>query len=182
MSCYGCDAVPRIYNPFGNTNLQGVRGLPNVVRAPRTPLYQLGWLGDDTTDSSLPDFTGLGPTVDSPILGPVDYSATFPASPDQSSPDTPVNPNSGVVFGPPGPGQPGGLPASAGSSIASAISNLFRPTPTTTLAPGPAPRVGVPYAAASPTLALGTALPILAIGVVGMVLLTSGGGGRRRRR
>jgi hypothetical protein len=158
-------------------------GIPHVVRAPQTPLYQLGWIGQDGTDSSLPDFSGLGPPVDSPILGPIDLSLSYPPSPDQTSVDTPVNPNSGVVYGPPGPGQPGSaVPApSVTSSITSALTSLFRPAATspTYLPPGPSPRVAVPVAS---SLSLGSALPILAVGAVAIVLVSSLGGGRRRRR
>jgi hypothetical protein len=163
--------------------------MPNTVRAPRTPIYQLGWLGDDSTDDGLSDinFNDLDPTV----MPTLDTSGTdTPVNPDSgvqygpASPYTPVNPNSGVVYGPPAPGQPGGAPASSssiGTSITSAITSLFRPsTAPTTLAPGPAPRV-----ATAPVAGLSSDLPILAlfaIGAVVLVPLISGGGGRRRRR
>jgi len=202
---HACDNTrTREGRPFGNTNLQGIfttrsreafpfanlalSGHPHTVRAPQTPLYQLGWLGDSV------DFTDLGPPVDSPILGPIDYSASFPASPDQVSVDTPVNPISPVVFGPPGPGQPGGVPAAAGvaTSLTQSIANFFKPT-TPVLQPGVAPRVsgcpagyGINAAGqcvpTSGTISLGSALPILGIGAVVLIAISTIGGGKRRRR
>jgi hypothetical protein len=95
-------------------------------------------LGDDTID-----FSSFGPPVDSPIVGPYDYSATFPTSPDLLSPTyqdvlnnpdlyfTPTNANSGVVYGPPAPGQPGGVAAAAPSLFAAAgnvLASIFRPS------------------------------------------------------
>jgi hypothetical protein len=169
--------------------------MPNTVRAPRTPIYQLGWLGDDSTDDGLSDinFNDIEP-IATPVF---DTSLSFPdttdtpVNPDSgvqygpASPYTPVNPNSGVVYGPPAPGQPGGVPASSssvGTAITSAITNLFKPsTAPTTLAPGPAPRV-----ATSPVAGLSSDLPILALFAIGAVvlvpLISGGGGGRRRRR
>lgn len=94
-------------------------------------------LGDDYTP---PDFTDLGPTVDNPIVGPFDYSATFPTTPGTTyqdilnNPDayfTPTNPNSSVVYGPPAPGQPGGIAAAAPSLFAAAgnvLASIFRPS------------------------------------------------------
>jgi len=167
MSCNGC----------------GI-GFPNTVRAPRTPLYQLGWLGDN--GDSAPDFTDLGPPVDSPILGPVDVSLSYPASPDQvpSYQDMLSNPNlipttpttgTGVPMGP----VPSGAASSATSSLTSALTSLFAPKPASSLLPGPAPRVGTAVPA---SLSLESALPIIAIGAIGIVLISSLGGGRRRRR
>jgi|HubBroStandDraft_6_1064221.scaffolds.fasta_scaffold04109_3 hypothetical protein len=197
MSCNGCGIGDGRYaQPFANTSVQGVwetrgrsafpfanidlQGMPNTVRAPRTPLYQLGWLGDD----SAPDFTDFGPPVDSPILGPVDVSLSYPPSPDQtpSYQDMLSNPNlipttptagTGVPMGP----VPSGAATSATASLTSALTSLFSPKPASSLLPGPSPRVST----LAPTISLGSALPMLAIGAVGIVLLTSLGGRRRRR-
>jgi hypothetical protein len=158
-------------------------GHPNTVRAPRVPLYQLGWLGDSTDVYGPPETidtaalnadTGLGPGMDVTNL-----NLTFP---DPSSPDTPVNPNSGVIFGPPGPGQPGGVPVSAAGSITSAIASLFSPKSSSlALPPGPSPRVAAPATGiAAMTASLGSSLPIIALGIVGFVVLSNMGGRRRR--
>jgi len=168
-------------NPWGNTNLQGH---PHTVSAPATPLYQLGFAG--LGDDSAPDFTDLGPPVDSPILGPVDISSTFPLSPDQvpSYQDMLTNPNlipttpttgTGVPMGPVASSAP-----SAASSLTQAITSLFTPKPASTLAPGPSPRVStVP----SSTSSLTQALPILALAGAAIIVLPALlGGGRRRRR
>lgn len=153
-------------------------GIPHTVRASHIPLYLRGGMGD------VPDFTDLGPTVDSPILGPVDYSATFPASPDQtpsysdmlSNPNLiPTTPTTGVgpAMGPVPVASTSGLV----SSVSQAISNFFKPSGSSgsTLAPGPSPRVS--YSPA--TVSMSSALPYLGLGLVAFVLLT-GMGGRRR--
>lgn len=178
MSCNGCGSgFTRYMNPFANTQLQGH---PHTVRAPRTPLYQLGWMGQDDSE---PDFSDLGPPVDSPILGPVDISSTFPLSPDQtpSYQDMLNNPNLIPTTPTTGTGVPAGPVASGAapsvtSSITSALTSLFAPKPASTLAPGPSPRVTT---AAPATMSLSSVLPVLAIGGLAIVLFT--GGGRRRR-
>jgi hypothetical protein len=153
--------------------------MPNTVRAPRTPLYQLGWLGQD--DGSEDVVYGPPETIDTAALnadtglGPTDSSESY--SDFLTNPNLiPTTPTTGI-----GPAM-GPVPTSGGTatfSLTSALTSLFAPKPATALAPGPSPRV---VTAAPATLSLGSALPMLAIGAIGIVLLTSLGGGRRRRR
>jgi hypothetical protein len=143
---------------------------------------RLGWLGDDSTD--LPDFTDLGPPVDSPILGPFDYTSTFAPSPD--SPFTPVDPNSGVVYGPPAAGQPGSTASSATGSIASAVGNvissIFRPS-ASTLTPAQQALLAQQQASPLTTPIAGIGLSPLTLGAIGLgavVLIAATNSGRRR--
>jgi hypothetical protein len=152
------------------------------VRAPKLPLYQLGWLGDDGDDSDddqvplltspLPDSIAL-PTISAPLP-----TITDPyANPGGAF----VNDNGTSDYGPEpansGGGTPG-YPSSSGSSslatsIASAISSVFSPSPRVS---------STPTAAAAPgTISMGSAVPLLAMAAVAIVLVSSAGGSRRRR-
>lgn len=163
-------------------NCADTKLLPNTVRAPGTPLYQLGWMGDDSFDFWDP-IAPQQPTIDATLTFPppsADPSFSDMLSNPNAYPDifTPTNPSSGVVYGPPGPGQPGGVPIAAASSIASLFSKLFGGSSSSgvNLPPGPSPRVGVPSGS---TMSMASALPLLAVVGVGIVLLSSVGGKRR---
>lgn len=154
-----------------------------TVRAPKTPLYQLGWLGDDgidVTDSTLPDSIPLEP------IDPTDTGGGIPGFPTTPSySDMLANPNlipttpatgTGPAMGP----VPSSASSGAASSLTSAIASLFSPQSSSSLLPGASPRVST---AAPASISLASALPLLLIGGIGIVVLSSlGGGGRRRRR
>jgi hypothetical protein len=165
--------------------------MPQTVRAPRAPLYQmrLGGLGDDA-----PDFTDLGAPVDTTIDPSI---AAYPGPSYQdmlANPNayqdvfTSTNPNAGVVYGPAGPGQPGSSvslnPATpstyAGApTIAQAIANFFspKPAPAPPLTRGPSPRVStVPVGVTS---SLTSHLPLIAVGILGIVVISGFAAGRR---
>jgi hypothetical protein len=186
MSCNGCGDVitmrTREGHPFANTNLQGH---PHTVQTSHVPLYLRGLrgLGDDSTGvpdyetapvytSDIPDQIPLEPTIPSDTAAPFGFSLPDPT-------------NTG-----------GGVPsfANAGQpvtqSLTQAIANFFKPsTPASTqLAPGASPRVGACPAGygmnaagqcvpAAGSLSLGSALPLIGLGVVALVIFS----GRRRR-
>jgi hypothetical protein len=147
-----------------------------TVRAPRTPLYQLGWLGDDGLDPSTIDVQ----PDQIPYVDPTDTGGGIPGFPsDPTYSQMVANPNlipttptsgTGPAMGP----VPGGAAPGVASSLTSAISSLFSPAPKVATTPTGA------AAASGLTASLGSALPVLAIAAIAMVVLT-GSGGRRRR-
>jgi hypothetical protein len=99
---------------------------------------------------------------------------------------TPANPNSGVVFGPPGPGQPGST-ASAVPGIASAVGNaiasIFRPSQPTTLSPAQQQLLAQQSSAGLTTPVAGVGLSPLALGGIALgviVVISLAKSGRRR--
>jgi|SRR5579863_1845045 len=93
---------------------------------------------------------------------------------------TPANPNSGVVFGPPAPGQPGSAVTSAASGIAGAVgnvlSNLFRPSGAQNLTAAQQQALLAQQQASPLTMPLagiGLSPLTLGIGVLGLVVVVS---------
>lgn len=166
-------------------NKPALSGHPHTVSAPRTPLYQLGWLGEDVpvdvapTPDFIPELPTIPPDTASPFAWPL--------------PD-PSNTGGGI------PGFPTAGAAGAAGSLTQWISSLI-PKPSPGLQPGPSPRVssapctnyvqdvaGGPLRCATTsssgifgsTISLGSALPILAIAGIAYVVVSSIAGGRRR--
>jgi hypothetical protein len=178
MSCVGCMSGPspgsgsRWYNPSP------------TVRSPRTPLYQLGWLGQDegevpveTVDTGgdyIPPVTeSTVPVYASPLPDQIPYLP--PASiPSGTTPDT-TNTGGGI------PGAP-----SITSQLTQAISSIFAPSPKVPVCVTNATGTGcTPQGALQApgmTATIGQALPYLALGGLALIVLTSLGGGGRRRR
>jgi hypothetical protein len=153
--------------------------LPNTVRAPSVPLYQLGWLGDDTVFGPPETIDTAAVNLDTGMTSPgYGMPPTDPFSIYSADPNLiPTTPTSGI-----GPAM-GPVPVSSSpnlfTSIAQAASGLLT-RPSGVLPPGPSPRVSsVPYGASTFGASFSQYLPTIAIFGVGALLLSKILGGRR---